>query len=77
MEQVRHQGLFQGLARAVIVRRFAGIQDPGFAFEMALLADAVTGSPGEFRRIRNVLRRGMLGMGIPIAMAAFTGDRLD
>ena len=54
VEEVSGDGGFEGVAGAVVPLGFAGVVDAGFAFEVALLADAVAGGSGEFRGVHDV-----------------------
>ncbi len=44
-KQVGNRGTFEFLARVIVLPRLAGVEQPGLAFQMALLADAVTSAP--------------------------------
>ena len=75
-EEIRDQGLFERLAGAVIVQGLTGIENSRFAFEVALLADAVASRAGECGGIDDVPGRWPPRVRRAIAVAALAGDRL-
>jgi len=76
-EQVSNGSAFQLFARMKIPPGFPGIQQAVFAFQMALLADAVAGARRKLGRVNNIVRGGQPRVLLARPVAPVAANRIQ